>query len=198
MISKIETVNALARSKVEPEVRPEVRPEVGVKLTGNRTSDPNIALPNSTSECWSILQHWLHFSPFFFERSNTNNWIWNLLTRTLFNMICRSSNDTTHYIYCPWQSNSTMMISFRSLFLAPQEPRTDNWNHGTVPDGPPKFSQSAQGYLDFLPTLTLCSVFINAPVAFVLWCNGKVIIVISIIQLFKVKNIYGPGRIKIW
>ena len=196
MISKTETANALDGSKFEPEVRPKLRPEVGVKRTGNRTTDPNIAVPNSTSECRSILQHWLHFSPFFFEGSNTNDWIWNLLTRTLFNMICRPSNNSAHHIYCPWQCYSTMMVSFWSLFLAPRIP-------GRIirilrPSATALQNFHSQLVLDFVPMLTLCSVFSNAPGAFVLWCNGSIIKFNSMIQLFKAKNIYGPGRIKMW
>ena len=76
----------------------------------NRTTNPNPAVPNSTRESWSIFQHWLHFSPFFFKWPNPNHRIWNLLTRSLFNVIRRSSNDPSHNIYRTGQCNSTMMI----------------------------------------------------------------------------------------
>ena len=81
-----------------------------------RTTNPNPAVPNSTRECWSIFQHWLHFGPFFFKRSNANYRIRDLLTGTLFHVIGRSSNDSSHNIYRTGKCNSAMMVPHSVYF----------------------------------------------------------------------------------
>ena len=159
-------------------------PEVEMSRTGNRTTDPNPAVPNSTRECWSVFQHWLHLSPFFLKWTDTNNRIWNLLTWTLFNMIRRSSNDTTHYINCAWQCYSAMVISYRSLFFATMQAvcllqalwsrcSLVLWGGGSANRQPSKIFTASFG-ATLLPLLTLCSVFVCP--GCVLWCNGIIII----------------------